>query len=349
MAQTPPDNNNIIYPEDIEGYKKENYVGHFLGHYWHLILFGILFLGTLSLPMILSGVLPLEGLAIIAFFLVMFATALVIPQLTAVLLVLGAVAIMVAYPFFQFNTAGPALYIVIGYSFLAGSAFAIAKMAKTQKQQKETLTAVIENKDSGNVIEAPVAEEAVSATEETKEEAPKAKPVAFDKGIAATGISILFGTESGNSEELAKQAADALKGDGYAVQVLDNEVVDADHLKAFANLLMITSTWGDGDPPSNTVDMMEKIKSGGYSIDMSGTQFSVLALGDTGYEQFCKCGKDFEEYFTKFGSSKLHDRVDCDLDFEEPFQNWINGVKGALKANGLKSVAEYAEPEAVAA
>ncbi len=348
MATEPQD---YMYPEDIESQDDSQYVSHFIGHYWPLVLFGTLFLGTLCLPMIISGVLPFEGLAIIGFFLLAFSVALVIPHLTGLFLLLAAIIVIAAYPFFNFNTAGPALYIVFGYSAIAGLMFAVSKVAKTGKQQQEERKAFAKGLSVVSLADdsSDVQEEVIETIEPEK---PKAKPVAFDLKIAASGVTILFGTESGNSEELANQAGDALKADGHAVQVLDNEKVDADHLKAFANVLVITSTWGDGDPPSNTVDMMEKLKSDGYKLDMKGSQFSVLSLGDTSYEQFCQCGIEFDTFFEKFGASRVYNRVDCDLDFEEPFQAWIDGVKASLKSAGLKTIPEYVEEteaEAVAA
>jgi len=352
VSQTAPDTNELIFPEDMEAEGDAHYVSHFIDHYWPMLLFGVLFLGTLSLPMILSGALPVEGLCIIGFFLASLAISLLVPQFMGIFLLIGAGIIMLVYPVWTYSTAGPGLYLLLGYSFVGGVLFAVSKVSKTKRQQKALKTGLA----SGGV--SPLADVAVdtaveSAAPATTEVAkPKTKPVAFDLGIAASGITILFGTESGNSEELAKMAGTALQNEGYAVQILDNEVVDADHLKAFANVLMLTSTWGDGDPPSNTVDMMAKLKSPGYTLDMKGSQFSVLAMGDTNYEQFCKCGKEFDDFFANFGASRLYNRVDCDLDYETPFQNWLEGVKAAFKSAGLKTIPEYvasAEPELVTA
>ncbi|MBX2860399.1 MAG: flavodoxin domain-containing protein [Vampirovibrio sp.] len=172
------------------------------------------------------------------------------------------------------------------------------------------------------------------------------KPVKFDKQIAAEGITLMFGTESGNCEELAKIASDDLKANGFdKVQVLDAGVVDITHMNAFANFLVLTSTWGDGDPPSNAEELVNAMKADAPPLKLDGTQFSVLSLGDTSYDQFCKCGKDFDEVLAKYGGHRVFDRVDCDLEFEEPFRKWLEGVKGALKAGGLKTIAQFEEKE----
>lgn len=190
----------------------------------------------------------------------------------------------------------------------------------------------------------PAASASPKAATPTAPAKPKFKPVAFDKTIAASGITLVFGTESGNAEGLSQLAAQQLQADGHAVQVLDAQVVDICHLRAFANLLVITSTWGDGDPPGNAIDLTAGIKAA-TGPNLSGTQFSVCGLGDTNYEQFCQCAKDFDAGLAKFGGHRLTDRQDCNVDFDAPFKAWLDKVKGAFKASGLKSVASYDETE----
>ncbi len=214
----------------------------------------------------------------------------------------------------------------------------ISKKTKTQPVFEEVEMEAEE-------VSTEVASEEVSAPVEEITPVPAVSTAPFDEKIAAEGITIIFGTESGNCEDLANQAADSLKEDGHNVQVLDAEKVKVDYLASFANVLVITSTWGDGEPPSNATELMEKMQ-GGAKPDMSGSQFSVLALGDTSYEQFCKCGKDFDELLAGFGSSRFHDRVDCDLEFEDSYEGWITGVQASLKASGLKQKAAAAAPVA---
>lgn len=168
------------------------------------------------------------------------------------------------------------------------------------------------------------------------------KPVQFDLKVAATGVSVVFGTESGNSEQLAQMAVDELKKDGHTVQLIDAGVLDVTHLQAFSNLLIIASTWGEGDPPSNCVELMGQMKAK-PEISMAGSQFSVLSLGDTNYEFFCQCGKDFDALLESYGAERMAARVDCDLDYEKPYETWLQSVKAALKSKGLKSIPEFVE------
>ena len=46
-------------------------------------------------------------------------------------------------------------------------------------------------------------------------------------------------------------------------------------------------------------------------------KFGVLALGDTGYDEFCQAGKLIDMRLEQLGATRLVDRVDCDVDFED--------------------------------
>lgn len=303
----------------------------FFHHHWPIMLFAGFFVIMVSVPMILTGFLQVQGLGIIAAFLIGLGIALTSAQFLGVFLLACLVIISIAAPEHTYNDAGYFLTALLTISFLFGVTVFIRPKLKRSDTQAEVLPTITQVQDE-------VAEEAPE-----EDEKPAYKPVAFDKTIAAEGLTIVFGTESGNCEDLAKNAAEAAKAEGINVQVLDASVVDARHLEAFANLFVITSTWGDGDPPSNAVDLVEAMESG-IKIDMSGAQFSVCSLGDTSYEQFCKCGKDFDSAMEKYGAERVAKRVDCDVDFEEPFKGWIADAVSALKSKGLKKKAEYVEP-----
>ena len=252
----------------------------------------------------------------------------------ALLIAGGMVTLHPEWVFSHLNYTMGALAVI---AFMVAVSIFVPRVKALEPLEEETSSKAAPSGDTpGTATAAQVAP--VEASEPAK---PTFKPVAFDKTIAASGITIVFGTESGNSEGLAELAAQTLQGDGHAVQVLDAEVVDVRHLRAFANFLLITSTWGDGDPPGNAIELTAGIKAA-TGPDLAGTQFSVCSLGDTNYELFCQCGKDFDTGLEKFGGHRFFDRTDCNVDFEGPFNTWLNGVKGALKGN-LKTVAAYDE------
>lgn len=300
-----------------------SYAQAFIEHNWPLLIFGSLFTLMLAMPLIFSGFLTWYAVAIVCAIGLALAIALTVPGFMGAYLLLVLGALYLTHPDHTYNPSGGLLTVW----FLAVLLMGVA--ALPQRKQK-TFQSAPAQPDAPAV---PAAEESKPAVVPEKPQR-KERPVAFDRGIAANGVTIIFGTESGNAENLAEMAQGTLQGAGFSVQVLDADKVDATHLSAFANLLVITSTWGDGDPPSNAIDLVGDIKSD-MDLDLSGGQFSVLALGDTNYDQFCKCGKDFDEWLEKYGAKRFYNRVDCDLDFEGPYQDWVNGVSAELKKSLL--------------
>ncbi|MGB0373277.1 MAG: assimilatory sulfite reductase (NADPH) flavoprotein subunit [Opitutales bacterium] len=150
--------------------------------------------------------------------------------------------------------------------------------------------------------------------------------------VAKPNVTVLYGTESGNAESLADQAAKRLKGAGYKSKVKNMADYAVADLKKEEVLLTICSTWGDGDPPSSAEPFFDAIKEDS-APKLEKTRFTVLGLGDTSYEKFCQCGKDLDTRFEALGGTRLSDRVDSDVEFEKPFEQWIDATLKALGAD----------------
>jgi sulfite reductase alpha subunit-like flavoprotein len=143
-------------------------------------------------------------------------------------------------------------------------------------------------------------------------------------------IGILWGSETGTAQGLAETAEIKLKGLGYQADAVDMSDVKLDSLSNYGTILVLTSTWGDGDPPSNAYDLLGELQA--KTADLSAVSFSVCALGDTAYQEFCKCGKDFDEALEKQGAKRIHPIQECDLDYDAPFEQWLEGVIKALSS-----------------
>jgi sulfite reductase (NADPH) flavoprotein alpha-component len=98
-------------------------------------------------------------------------------------------------------------------------------------------------------------------------------------------LTILYGSESGNAESLADQTAKAAESSGFKAKVLNMGDIKPAKLKGVENLLVLVSTWGEGDPPENAIDFYEGFM-GNQAPKLKDTRFSVLSLGDTSYENF---------------------------------------------------------------
>ncbi|MFU8848710.1 MAG: assimilatory sulfite reductase (NADPH) flavoprotein subunit [Opitutales bacterium] len=144
-------------------------------------------------------------------------------------------------------------------------------------------------------------------------------------------LTVLYGTESGNSESLADQTAKAADGFGFKAKAVNMADLKVAKLKEIENLLVIVSTWGEGDAPETAADFYEDFMSD-KAPKLENTRFSVLGLGDTSYEHFCKMGKDFDSRLEALGAQRVFDRKDCDVDFDDDFASWHQGALKALEA-----------------
>jgi len=143
-------------------------------------------------------------------------------------------------------------------------------------------------------------------------------------------LTVLFGSESGNAEALADLTAKKAEKLGFKPRVLSMGDIKPAKLKGTENLLVLVSTWGEGDPPENSVDFVEAFM-GTKAPELKDTRFSVLSLGDTSYEHFCKIGKDFDARIEKLGGNRIFPRKDCDVDFDDDFNAWLDGTLTTLQ------------------
>lgn len=152
----------------------------------------------------------------------------------------------------------------------------------------------------------------------------------------ARTLHILYGSQTGNSESLATDAANSAKSHGLVSVVKSMDEIEVSQLVKMEYLLIITSTYGEGAMPDNAEMLWEAANS--ETVDLSNVNFSVLALGDTSYDLFCQAGIDWDNRLEALGAKRLFDRVDCDVDFEAPAEKWISEVI-PLMAEGAATVA----------
>lgn len=148
------------------------------------------------------------------------------------------------------------------------------------------------------------------------------KPVSKD-------VTILYGSQTGNAQSLAEKSGKTLEERGYKVTVSSMSDFKPNNLKKVENLLIVVSTHGEGDPPDNALSFHEFLH-GKRAPKLDDLRFSVLSLGDSSYEFFCQTGKEFDQRLEDLGGTRLYPRIDCDLDFDEPAAEWIEGVYAGL-------------------
>ncbi|AZB43040.1 assimilatory sulfite reductase (NADPH) flavoprotein subunit [Bacillus sp. FJAT-42376] len=142
-------------------------------------------------------------------------------------------------------------------------------------------------------------------------------------------VTILFGSQTGNAQGLAKESGKTLEEKGFEVTVASMNDFKPNQLKKIQNLLIIVSTHGEGDPPDNALSFHEFLHSK-RAPKLENFHFSVLSLGDSSYEFFCQTGKEFDLKLEELGGNRIYPRVDCDLDYDETAAEWLEGVLGEL-------------------
>lgn len=149
---------------------------------------------------------------------------------------------------------------------------------------------------------------------------------------ALVPLTILFASQTGNAEGLAKRAAKDAGRRGFAATVRDMVDVTLASLSQETRVLVIASTYGDGEPPDNAKALHAVLSAAAVAGEpkLTGLRYSVCALGDTNYVHFCKCGKDLDAALAKLGAMRAAPLVECDVDFEAKFASWLDAALGAL-------------------
>ena len=152
-------------------------------------------------------------------------------------------------------------------------------------------------------------------------------------------LTVLYGTNSGNAEGVADAAKKAAAKSGFAARLVDMADTEPAEMAKAEHLLVITSTWGEGDPPERAAEFYAALMADD-APRFDGVPFSVLALGDTSYVNFCETGRQIDARLEALGGKRIAPRVDCDLDYDEPAATWTR--------DALKQLADLAEPEPAA-
>ncbi|SRR5690606_5664989 len=147
-------------------------------------------------------------------------------------------------------------------------------------------------------------------------------------------LSIYFATETGNAETLARQAHERAVAAGWTDATVANicTIKPAD-LPAHSLVLFVVSTWGDGEPPSDATDFYYDLESA--QLDLTGLRYAVLGLGDRDYSDFNGFARNLDERLAALGARRVVDRAEADLDFDDTYAAWADGVFAAIAAPGV--------------
>ena len=137
-------------------------------------------------------------------------------------------------------------------------------------------------------------------------------------------MTILYGTETGNSKRLAIDFAAKAKQQNINAKVIGMDQYRLGDLQKEEILLAVVSTHGEGEPPLAARKFYDHIHLNGFKLN--NLKYSVLALGDTSYPLFCKTGEDVDEQLNKMGGQRITGLQKCDIDYEEEANSWFTNV-----------------------
>jgi len=156
-------------------------------------------------------------------------------------------------------------------------------------------------------------------------------PIIAAPAPAGIPVTIAWGSQTGTSESLGKKLVKTLTSRGHSPSLRDMATVTLDDLAGLGHLLIITSTYGDGEPPDNAALLYSALHAADAPT-LASLNYSVFALGDSNYAEFCKCGRDFDQRLATLGATRLTPIIECDVDYDEPFSQWLAQLELKLAA-----------------
>ncbi|MGZ8219354.1 assimilatory sulfite reductase (NADPH) flavoprotein subunit [Methylomagnum sp.] len=153
----------------------------------------------------------------------------------------------------------------------------------------------------------------------------RSAPVVATPIQSTPSMTLLYASQTGNGEGIAKDLAARAEASGFTVKLMDMLDYDLPSMVNERLLFIVASTHGEGEPPHAAARLHAYLYSEA-APRLENLKFGVLALGDSSYKHFCKAGKDFDAFLLRLGASHALHRVDADADFEEPAAEWMEAV-----------------------
>jgi len=154
-------------------------------------------------------------------------------------------------------------------------------------------------------------------------------PVAAQQSNESAALTILYASQTGNAKAVATKVKVTAEQQGIAAKLTDIASYKTTQLAKEKYLLIVTSTYGEGEPPESAV-AFHKFLFSKKAPKLDGLKYAVLGLGDTSYEFFCKTAIDFDEQLAALGAKRLHARADLDVDYAAQAASWTETAVSAF-------------------
>ncbi|MFQ1777178.1 assimilatory sulfite reductase (NADPH) flavoprotein subunit [Aeromonas veronii] len=176
--------------------------------------------------------------------------------------------------------------------------------------------------------------------------------IAASAAVAAPSgsLTILYGSQTGNAKGVATAIKAQAEARGLPVTLASMADYKPKQLKKESHLLVVVSTYGEGEPPESAVDLFEQLKKGKIG-KLDGLKFAVLGLGDSSYEFFCQTGKDFDNFLASAGAERIYELASLDVDYQDAAKAWgeqaLNAITATLSTGAASSSVASAVQQAV--
>ena len=156
----------------------------------------------------------------------------------------------------------------------------------------------------------------------------------------AEKVTVLYGSQTGNSKKIAESVSAELKTKGADVTLKNLLDYRPQQLKKEQKVVLVISTHGNGEAPDEALAFYNYI-NGDRAPKLDNLEFAVLGLGDSSYDEFCQTGVDVDVKFEELGAKRFHDRLDLDLDFEIGAKSWQQEIVTKVSSSNVNSTEEH--------
>ncbi|MCF7222450.1 assimilatory sulfite reductase (NADPH) flavoprotein subunit [Marilutibacter chinensis] len=147
----------------------------------------------------------------------------------------------------------------------------------------------------------------------------------------ASPLTIVYGSQTGNARRVAEKLAAQAEAAGAVVRLLRADAYPTRELKDEKQLYIVISTQGEGDPPDDSIALVEFIR-GRRAPKLPQLRYAVLGLGDSSYPQFCEMGRVLDERLAELGATRLFERGEADLDIDSVATPWLERAVDEARA-----------------
>ena len=160
--------------------------------------------------------------------------------------------------------------------------------------------------------------------------------------LSGKPLTIIYASQSGNGEMIAHDLAQTARQYDLLASMKSMDEITLEALAQAQRILLVVSTFGEGDMPDNGEDLWQQISRPDISeqdaANFKKSFYSVLALGDSSYENFCHAGEQWDKRLNELGVTRLNDLIKCDVDYSDSADQWMEEILPLMSEQGDQTI-----------